>query len=147
MLSEDFDASLDDVDQMITRCKQILASESVGFALLKSSGNTKHLSDWEIGLSFYLCRIVNAMEELTQSDFKLESLVDQLPRISIRLYTSLSNLAKYYLVRVKTFKDAVAASNFDKLVQNVGKGLTSKIYALFNHIEVISVLFRFSLYS
>lgn len=94
----------------------------------------------EAQISIILGRTINALGELSQSRFSVESLLDNLVRILTKLYATLGSLTKYFFNRVRSSTvdgaDAIRAAKFDKLVDLVGCQLTKPAYALITFIEV-----------
>ena len=84
---------------------------------------------------FFSFRIVIATLQLCQTKFKS---FEPLIKLIMRIFTSMDNLAKHFLVRIKKVKTAMDSAKFDSLVKHVAKELTPKVYDLITFINDVS---------
>ena len=63
----------------------------------------------------------------------------------MRIFTSMDNLAKHFLVRIKKVKTAMDSAKFDSLVKHVAKELTPKVYDLITFINDVSDAWQFQI--
>lgn len=82
-----------------------------------------------------LGHVANALIELSQTNFKVGPILDQLVKVVIKYFTSLDGLVKYFCVRVKNFKECVRHSQLRALHKTV-KNLSDNIYKIITHLDV-----------
>ena len=87
-------------------------------------------------------RIVIATLQLCQTKFKT---FEPLIKLIMRIFTSMDNLAKHFLVRIKKVKTAMDSAKFDSLVKHVAKELTPKVYDLITFINDVSDAWQFQI--
>merc|ERR1712083_878639 len=119
---------MDGCDNMIQRCKQLCADPNAAKLVDKSAD----LSRYEANVCNNLSRIVIATLQLCQTKFKT---FEPLIKLIMRIFTSMDNLAKHFLVRIKKVKTAMDSAKFDSLVKHVAKELTPKVYDLITFIN------------
>merc|ERR1719270_1579357 len=119
---------MDVCDAIIQRCKQINADPNAAKLLVKSAD----LARYEANVCNNLSRIVIATLQLCQTKFKS---FEPLLKLNMRIFTSMDNLAKHFLVRIKKVKTAMDSAKFDSLVKHVAKELTPKVYDLITFIN------------
>ena len=80
--------------------------------------------------------------QLCQTKFKT---FEPLIKLIMRIFTSMDNLAKHFLVRIKKVKTAMDSAKFDSLVKHVAKELTPKVYDLITFINDVSDAWQFQI--
>ena len=98
---------------------------------------------WVFKMPFFMnYRIVIATLQLCQTKFKT---FEPLIKLIMRIFTSMDNLAKHFLVRIKKVKTAMDSAKFDSLVKHVAKELTPKVYDLITFINDVSDAWQFQI--
>ena len=103
----------------------------------------EHLSNIDEMFNIFMnYRIVIATLQLCQTKFKT---FEPLIKLIMRIFTSMDNLAKHFLVRIKKVKTAMDSAKFDSLVKHVAKELTPKVYDLITFINDVSDAWQFQI--
>lgn len=118
------DSVMESCDLIISRCKNLNCEKSY-----------KSLEKYEANVCNNLSRVVIATMQLSQTKFKS---FEPLVKLLMRIFTSVDNLAKHFLVRIKKDKQAMNLAKFDYLVKHVGKELAPKVYELITFINEVS---------
>lgn len=117
------ESMLDASDIIISRCKHLNATGQ----------SYEDLSKAEANVCNNLSRIVITALQLTQTRYKA---FDPLIKLLMKIFTSVDNLAKHFLIRIKKVKTVLDAAKFDILVnKHLGKELTPRVFDLITFIN------------
>lgn len=131
-----FDSVFESIDLTVSQCRQMVATSSTG--LINGDVHYNYLERVESDVVRLLANLVNAIGELAQSGFRFGLLLDKLVRLLTRYMTLIDSVAKYFLLRCKTYKNAAKISGFEMLVEKT-RELTSHIYDMITHLEVNTI--------
>jgi len=122
------ESMMDVCDTIILRCKQLSTDPNAAKLVIQPAD----LPRYEANVCNNLSRIVIATLQLCQTKFKS---FEPLIKLILRIFTTMDNLAKHFLVRIKKVKTAMESAKFDTVVKHVAKELTPKVYDLISFID------------
>ena len=129
-----FDSVFESIDLIVSKCRQVVTTCSTG--IINRDAHYEILERVECDVVRLLASLVNAIGELAQSGFRFSVLLDKLVKLLTRYMTLVDYVAKYFLMRCKTEKNAVKSSGFEMLVEKT-RELICHIYDMITHLEVI----------
>ncbi len=128
-----FEDVFSSVELAVSRCRTIVTVCATG--IIDGDIYYRDLQEREAGIVRLLANVVNALDELTQSGLSLGLLLDKLVKVLTRFLVVNDAVAKYFLVRCKERKEAVAESKFDQLV-DITQRLVQHSYDMISQLEV-----------